>query len=196
MQKEKAVLRAFLIEKMAEAEIAVDESILQAVQSIVTLEEGDSNEAEETRSIHIKEATDGTFSATSIKLYNIVRISKSDLLETLGNAALGIIGEDKQWKVALAILLALKQIYKNLTHTFNALDAKILLSILQVTYEGKKAFSIADITEKYIVLFGEAIPDTQVARSIKSFKAINTVKNAGYTDSLYKISERFVYERD
>ena len=75
MNLQEAALKSFVLEKYPE----IEESVIRVIVATVSLEEGEPNEAEETRVITIKEDTDGKTTADSIKLYNLMKVSYHDL---------------------------------------------------------------------------------------------------------------------
>lgn len=193
MNKEETALRAFIIEKLSEAGLKADETTIQALLAGVSLEEGEPNEAEEIRTIRIKEDADGRVTAKSIKLYNLLKVSPHDLMDFLLKEATVFIAEDTKVKVFLALLILLHEFTPKLAYSFNETDARILLAINSLNV---KNFAVSDIEDAYSRRFGEPLKPGQAERAVDFFKSkqIKVLKYLG--DGKYTKKERMVYERN
>ena len=181
------VLRAVIGERLAD----VDENVLRVLDAVVTLEEGNSNEAEEIRAIKIKEDTDGKVSAKSFKLYNLMKVSFYDLAGFLLKESTILLTKDTRVKVIMSLLNLVYEFWPKLNYAFNDQDAKILLNIWQ---QGKKEVTAAEIAGVYQQSFGQDIDPDRVARSLEFFHKLKVLKYKG--DGKYQARERMTYERN
>lgn len=184
------VLRAFIAEKLAEQGLEAEDNMLNALAEIVTLEEGQSLESEEVRSIYLSEATDGKPSAKSIKLYNLMRISYHDLIGFLLKESAILFTEDDRLKAVFSVFNLLHEFYPKLTYTFNEQDAGILLALYE---SGKKEFPAAEIPGLYRQRYRKTLPETQLTRSLDAFVSLKVLRYLG--EGKYAVREKMVYER-
>lgn len=190
MNKEKAALRAFLIKKLTEAGWEVDETTLNALLSSVILEEGEPDEAKETRTISIKEDTDGKITAESVKLFNLMKVSYHDLMGFLIKEATILLTEDTKVKVFLSLLNLLHEFYPKLTYAFNETDAKILSAIY---FLKKEAFTVTEVEEAYSNQNSDLLPSGRAERALDFFTSLKATKYLG--NGQYATREKMVYER-
>ncbi len=190
MVNKAAVLRAFVAEKLAEQGLVGDDNIFNALESVITLEEGQPLESEEVRSIYLSEATDGKLSAKSIKLYNLMRVSYHDLIGFLLKESTILLTEDNSVKVVLSIFNLLHEFYPKLTYTFNEQDAGILLALYE---SDKKEFSAVDIPDLYSRRNGKNLTADQLKNSLDAFIALKVLRFLG--EGKYALREKMIYER-
>ena len=187
MNSQEKIIAAYMAEKLNEN----DENIAKVLSSIMTLESGDSNEDEETRSIELKEDPDGQVTAKSFKLYNIMKISNYDLgkflLEEIGIASF----EETKLKITFGLLKLIYEFYPKLTYDFNDTDAKILLIIFQLK---KKSITPPEVYDLYLQNFTPSVSTDQIQRSLDFFKEMRVIKYLG--NGLYEVRERITYERN
>lgn len=190
MVNKAAVLRAFVAEKLTEQGLVGDDNIFNALESVITLEEGQPLESEEVRSIYLSEATDGKLSAKSIKLYNLMRVSYHDLIGFLLKESTILLTEDNSVKVVLSIFNLLHEFYPKLTYTFNEQDAGILLALYE---SDKKEFSAVDIPDLYSRRNGKNLTADQLKNSLDAFIALKVLRFLG--EGKYALREKMIYER-
>lgn len=190
MKNQKEIIGAFLAEKMGDA---LTEDVLNAINKCVTLEAGNSNEANETRSIKLKENTEGKVDATSFKLYNIMKLNWSDWADLVISGAGVFIDKDTKVKIGYALFQLIFSFVKKLKYEFSEFDAKVLLQIHETKQSGKTSFSPSDILA---MLEADNTPSVNLEKVEKSFAFLKDMRVLRYLgDSLYELKERINYER-
>ena len=179
-------LRAFLEEKTG----GVDEKVFSAVNAAVRFEKGEGTEAGETRTVKIIEDTDGSITADSFKLYNLMRVSFHDLAGFLLKESTILLTEDVKIKVIMSLINLVFEFVPKLAHRFNDQDAKVLYAIWQM---GKVPFTAEQVTEQYGENFDPAIDPDKVSRSLKSLYQLKVLKYQG--EGQYSARERMIYEK-
>jgi hypothetical protein len=185
------IIKAFIAEKWQNTDANTRQIIARALNAAVTLEEGNSNEAEETRSISLKEDTDGKVTAKSIKLSNLMKVSYYDLLSLLTKEIIIGLNEDTRTKILTSLVSLFLDFYPKLTHAFNDMDAKILLTIWQT---GKKTFIVDDVFQAYAQQYTPSVSADQIQRALSFFKEMRVVKYIG--SGQYELKEEVIYERN
>lgn len=190
MTKKEITLYAFLAEKLAEQNLEINENVFQALAAGVELEEGEPIESEETRSVYLKEDTDGKPSAKSIKWYNLMKISFEDIIGFILKQLQTFFTEDDRLKVFFSVLNLLHEFYPKLTYTFNEQDAGILLALFE---SGVKEFLPADVQALYQQRYNNALSDHQLSQSLNAFKELKVLRYLG--ENKYAVREKMIYER-
>ena len=181
------VLRAILESRSAD----IDDTVFQVLDAVVTLEQGEGDEAAETPALRIKEDTDGSRSATSWKLYNVMRVSYHDLIGFLLKESTILLTENTRIKVIMSLLNLIFEFVPKLTYTFNEQDAQILFSIWRLGSKEVTAEEVAAAHERYC---GQAIDPERVERSLRFFHKLHVLRYLG--DGVYQVRERMIYERN
>ena len=180
-------LRAFL-ESRSEN---IDDTVFQVLDAVVTLEQGEGDEAEESRALRIKEDTDGSLSASSWKLYNLMRVSYHDVIGFLLKESTILLTEDTRINVIMSLLNLVFEFVPNLTYSFNEQDAQILFSIWKLGSNEVTAEEVVTAHKRYC---GQAIDPKRVERSLRFFHNLHVLHYLG--DGVYKVRERMIYERN
>jgi len=190
MTKKEAILHAFFAENLSKQGMELDEDTFDALVSAITLEEGEPIESEETRSVYLKESTDGKPTAKSIKLYNLMKISYQDIIGFILKQSAVLFTEDNRLKAIFSVFNLLNEFYPKLSYNFNEQDAGILLAVYD---SGKKEFLPAEIQALYQQRYGKPLTDIQLSRSFEAFKELKVLRYLG--DGKYAIREKMIYER-
>jgi hypothetical protein len=195
MQEEKLILRAFLTEQFKPRCLEANEAILNAITSVVQIEEGEPDESKETRSIKITEDTDGKLAAASFKFFNLMKISFHDLYGFLLKESGIYFMEDDKVKIIFSLLFLFHDFSPKLTYTFNETDAKILLAIYEHTDGIKnKQLDIPGIQQAYYQHFKEPLLEAQATRSFNYFKELGVLKYLG--EGQYVLREKITSQRN
>lgn len=184
VKNQKEIIGAFLAEKMGNA---LTDDVLKVINQAVTLEEGDSNEANETRSVKIKEDAEGKVTAASIKLYNILKISFADWADLLVSVAGAFINNNTNVTIAYAILQLISTFGKKLSYDFSEFDAKVLLKIYEHKQAGNQQFQAADLT------LTPSVSLENIEKSLAFLKEMRVLKYWG--NQTYTLKESINYER-
>ena len=194
MNQSEKLLQAHFESNFQEAGLTIDQDSLNALARSIQLEEGESNEEDEYRSVDIHQDTDDKVTAKQWKLFNTIKINFRDIFG-LGVDAMPIMimGTQPQWLLAFAVL---KLIYKyisnpGLTVEFNEIDAKILLAIYKLN---KKEVERDEIKVVYEKEFVEALSVERLGKAISFFRKQYILKHQ--YDEVYKVTESMTYERD
>jgi hypothetical protein len=191
MDQKSQALRAFITKALAEHGYEPEEAVFQAIEQTVTLTEKPGSEAEETRSGHIKEASDGKISAEIFSLYNLSRVSFYDLFGVLmTEAGILLMTDDTKLKIGLALGKMIYDFYPKLTYKLNDLDAKIMLAIYHVQ---TPTFQVEAVAEAFEAQFGQSIEAAQLTRSLEFLVSLDFLKKS---NGLYSPRQRMHYERD
>ena len=184
-QKEEA-LRQFVSEQFPEE----DDDFIRLLNAVVSLELGNSSEAGETRTVKIKEDSDGNTTAKSFKLYNLMKMSFHDLSGLLLKGLPVPFFEDKKLNIIVALLDLLHDFYPKLTLEFKEQDSKLLLTIFEL---GKKEFTEQEVALAFRKRFASDLTKEQVSRSLSHFKSLRILKYIGA--GKYIVREKMTYER-
>jgi hypothetical protein len=190
MATQKEIIAAFVVEKIHDVDAETANQIVRALNASVTLEQGNSNEDDETRSISLKEDTDGKITAKSMKLFNLMKISYYDLFGFLSKEVAIGFTEDSRVKIIVSLFNLFYDFYPKFAYTFNETDAKVLLAIWQLN---KKSFSAEEVLEEYAKNHTPSVASAQIARSLTFFKDMRVVKDLG--KGQYEVKEKITYER-
>jgi len=190
MQDKKKLIKDHFRKELSELEI--EDGLLNKMISKIKLEEGESIESDEFRHITIREDTDGSFSAKSIKYYNLINLSMYDFVGFLLKESTILLTQSVKVKVIMSLLNLIYEFYPKLTYQFNELDAKILLAIYAQKGE---AFDTNILQNSYKSEFNEDISIQQLERSFSFFKRLEVIKSVRGTNQ-YKAKERIIYERN
>lgn len=190
MANQKEIIAAFVSEKMHGVDAETASQIVRALNASVTLEQGNSNEADETRSVTLKEDSDGKVSAKSIKLFNLMKVSAYDLFGFLSKEITIGLTEDSRIKILVSLFNLLYDFYPKLTYTFNEMDAKILTAIWQLN---KKTITAEEVLDSYGQTNTPSVSTAQMQRSLAFFSELKVIKNLG--KGQYEVKEKITYER-
>jgi hypothetical protein len=188
--KEK-IIKAFIAEKLQINETEINEGVFNTINASINLEIGESNEADEIRSISLLEDTDGKVTAKSIKLYNLMRVSLYDIVGFCLKETSILFTEDNKVKIIYALMNLLLDFYPKLTYSFNDTDAKILMAIWNIR---KSTITIDEINASYSQLSSTIIEISQLQRSLEFFKTLRVLKYLG--NDQYQVKEKIIYERN
>jgi len=189
MKDKKQLLKDFFKKELGEIEL--DEGLLNKLVSKIKLEEGESIESEETRTVTITEDTDGSLSAKSIKYYNLINLSMYDFMGFLLQETTIFLTQSVKIKIIMSLVNLIYKIYPKLSYEFNDTDAKILLVVYA---QQKKAFDTATLHQSYKSEYNEDLSIQQIERSLSFFEDLKVVKKVKGTNQ-YKAKERIIYER-
>lgn len=191
MTKAVSTLHSFLSEKLAARGFEPDEETLRALSSAIVIEEGEPDESEETRTVHLKEGTDGKKGAESVKWYNMMRISYQDLINLIFKALKNTLVEDAALKLIFGAVDVILEFYPKLTISFNEQDAKLLWLMYGLN---QKQVTVDELAQAWRSQYNDALPADQPKRSLDSFHELRIVRAEG--NSTYTIREKHVYERN
>lgn len=191
MVNQKEIIAAFVSEKMQGIDSEINEKIVRALNAAITLEKGDSNEAEETRSITLKEDTDGKITAKSMKLFNLMKVSYYDLFGFLSKEIAIGLTEDSRVKILISLFNLFYDFYPKFSYAFNETDAKVLMVIWQLN---KKGFTAEEVLEEYTKNHTPSVSTAQIQRSLIFFKDMRVIKDLG--KGQYEVKEKITYERN
>lgn len=143
------------------------------------------------RSVEITQDNDGKVNAESIKAYNVLRFSQRQFINallTLAPAAAGMFATNVVGTVlgVLAFIAAFREVAKK---EYSEQDSKVLLAI----YHLGSFCHISAIPDKYKELFGQAISEDAVRRTVHLLAAYRTVRLYGNDE--VEIKETVVIER-
>jgi hypothetical protein len=186
------VLYAFLSETLNAKGFSLDEETFNQIEANISLSEKEGPESEQMRSVLVKEATDGKYSAKMFSLYNITQLSLHDLVEmAIKGATVFTMANETKVKITLAILAVANDFYKHLSADLNEAEAKVLLAIFYIEAE---TFSAADVQEAYQKQFGEAIDATKLNTFLEAFKKM-TILHYNFTTQLYATNQSISFTR-
>jgi hypothetical protein len=191
MNHAQATLQAFLQEKLEKHGIHLDPESLNLLNEAIVLEEGRPNEAIESRPVYMREESDGTPTAKSISLYNLLRISFHDVLGVLLKIAGIAASAPGKLGAALSLLELLHDFYPKLTFEFKEKDAKVLLAIFRTS---DSDFSKEAVLEAYQAEFNVPLDPAQAERSLSFFQTLKIIDLQD--DGLYSLRQRMEYDRE
>lgn len=186
MRQEELVLREFVHELFP----GKDDTVLQVLDKIVSLEKGDPKEDEETRKVTITEDKDSTVTAKSIKPYNLMRMSFHDLTGLLLRGTALPLFEDTKLKIAYGVLSLIHEFYPKISYSFNEQDSRLLLVILEL---GRSEFTQIELAEADRARYGEEIDEEKIHRSLNVLEQIKVIKDIG--EGKFVVREKMIYER-
>lgn len=165
------ILAAFLQEKLAPAGQELDAESFALLADHLALSPIDGPEAEQTRSVELKQSPDGKVSGVLFSLYNITRLSLHDLVGlALKGAAIFTMATETRVKITLAILALANDFYKHIKLELSENEAKVLLAVFDVEPE---TYTTADVQKTYEQRFGTAIDLPQVNGFLQLFAKMN-----------------------
>ena len=198
MKNKEKILVSYINQKFSENGLEIDTDFEKKFASCIELEEGYRKIEDETRSVTIKEDTDGKISASSIKLYNIMKVEQFEIQKSLIKTDAvffdaGLLNTDQIIKMCFTLLDIAYEFYSKLKYTFNDTDAKILAAIYQFTIK-EKEFTETGLNTFYSVNSNETLKDGQISRSLHFFTSLKVIKDLG--EGKYALRERLIYERN
>lgn len=190
MINQEQTIKAFVAENAQGMDADTQQYIARALNAAVTLERGNSNEAEETRSVSLKEDTDGKVTAKSLKLFNLMKVSYYDLFGFLAEEIIIALTEDSRTKIITSLFKLFYSFYPKLTYTFNDTDAKILMAIWQMN---KQKWTADEVLDAYTQKNTPSVSTEQIQRSLNFLNELRVVKYLG--KGVYEQREKVTYER-
>ena len=192
MENNELTLREFITTSLAAdaSDAADDNDVFRAVNAVAFLQEGESNEADQSRTVTISEDSDGRVTAKSIKLYNIVTISFHDLSGFFLKGLFISFAETTKQKIVFGLLALVHEFYPKLSHAFNEQDSRVLLVMLEL---GNREFTLDEVAHAHRQRFGEELPRERLNRTrdgLEKYKILR-YKGAGK----YIVREKMTYER-
>jgi len=192
MNNKKATLSEFLTHELRKQGFQPDDQQIKILVEAVSLQEGQSNEADETRSVRINEDTDGQVTAKRFSLYNLMEIRYYEYFEFGLEAGL-LFADNKPNKlqIALGLLLLLNSFHQKMSSEFNETDAKILLAIFHLD---ERSITESEVLQTYHKHFDQDLTPERLSRSMRYFEDIRILKKEEEKGS-YRVRERMTYER-
>lgn len=169
---QKEILRAFLIEKLAERGWTLNEDILDLLHRHIELEAVPPNATETYRTITLRQERDGTYSGKSYKLTNIKQLNLYQLLDSAYDVF--EVSDAEEWEQMIFSLGELIiDLYPKFTIHFNERETKIMRAIAALR---TKQFSEEEIMQKYLQEIGEPLAESDFNLTMEYFKEFDIVK--------------------
>lgn len=193
MKDSQKILKTFIEEKLRKDDYKSDSLVIKSLLSAIVLEEGESSEERESRSVKLVEDTDGKFTAESLKLYNLMSVSYYDLFGFLKDEMIILAGipENTGLKIALSVLNLLYEFVPKMTRKFNETDAKIIMAVY---LQNKQPFSIDQLKATYQEQFKVPLSKEQAVRSLSFLNKHRVVEQKA--DGTFIGKEEVHYERN
>lgn len=197
MQDPQKILRIYLEEQFQAEGMQPDEQVMKHLLKGIRLEEGNTDESQEERSVSVKEDHHGTTSAEMFHWYRLIKLDFHDLFG-LGMDATAIMMMSAQpvFQIAFATLKVIHTYLPKLKYEFqHEDDAKILGAIALLNKgEKKEQFTLQEVQASLAKHFATSVEDAYLQKAIDFFRKLAILRYVG--NDRYQIEQKIDYERE